>query len=139
MLRNDKENTVGSPHGLSGDEDRLSSQVTASRCRKCGRAFFPPRVICPDCFADDTLEAILLARRGVIYSLSIVRVPPPSGRAVPYAVGYVDLPEQGLRVFTRFANCNLEELELGTEVEMIADVEKSMGGDVPGYVFRPVA
>ena len=35
----------------------------------------------------------------MLYSYTIVRMKPPFGLPAPYAVGYVDLPADGLRIF----------------------------------------
>ena len=59
---------------------------------------------------------------------------------VPYAIGFVELPE-GIRVETLFAGCNLEDLKVGMEVEMLIDKlhEEEDGTEVYCYKFKPEA
>jgi uncharacterized OB-fold protein len=77
------------------DSDGTPSLV-GSRCESCDAVYFPRRLVCFECRSVQ-LQDRLLSRRGVLYSWTTVHV--SSSRAVPYAVGYVDLPE-GVRVFT---------------------------------------
>lgn len=134
------ENNTDTICGQREHEARGTPSIVASRCRRCQHAFFPPRMICPNCFTDDTLEEIKLGGRGTIYSFSVVRVPPPSGRPVPYAAGYVDLQGEALRIFTVFEGCEPEDINVGMEVEMVQSPkyngpDNDEGG---GYAFRPV-
>ena len=59
---------------------------------------------------------------------------------VPYAIGFVELPE-GVRVETLFTDCNFYDLEIGMEVELVLrDFYQYEGGnDLVTYMFRPVA
>ena len=59
---------------------------------------------------------------------------------VPYAIGFVELPE-GIRVETLFTECDLDSLEVGIEVEMIVDLlnEDEEGNEIVTYKFTPVS
>jgi uncharacterized OB-fold protein len=39
---------------------------------------------------------------------------------VPYAIGFVELPE-GIRVETLFTGCDLDDLRVGVDAEMLID------------------
>ena len=58
---------------------------------------------------------------------------------VPYALGFVDLPE-GIKVETLFTQCDFDELAVDLEVEMILDTLHidEEGNEVICYKFRPV-
>jgi uncharacterized OB-fold protein len=58
---------------------------------------------------------------------------------VPYAIGFVELPE-GIRVETLFTGCPLEDLRVGMDVELMIDKlhEEEDGTEVYSYKFRPV-
>ncbi len=117
-------------------------QLIGSKCPRCGEIFFPKkeRGRCINCLAENVTD-ILLSRRGKIYSFTTVLIPPPAyyQGPVPYAFGYVELPE-GVRVETLFADCNPGALEIGMDVELV--IEKlhtdEDGNDVITYKFRPV-
>ena len=58
---------------------------------------------------------------------------------VPYAEGFVELPE-GVRVETLFTGCDFNDLEVGMDVEMVIEGlhEDEEGNEVVAYKFRPV-
>ena len=114
-------------------------QLIGSKCPSCGEVFFPKNEICINCQYRPT-EEIKLNRRGKIYSVSMVMLAPKSHYAgpVPYAMGFVELPE-GVRVLTGFSG-DPEPLEIGTEVELVIEKlrEDNEGNEVTGYKFRRV-
>lgn len=71
-------------------------KLRGSRCTACGQACFPRRSICSACASRD-MQDITLEDTGTLYSFSVVYV--SSARPTPYAIGYVDLPNN-VRVLT---------------------------------------
>jgi uncharacterized OB-fold protein len=118
-------------------------QLIGSRCLLCGEVFFPKKTygICTHCQSKD-LEEIRLSRRGRIYSFTVVMQRPPEyyKGPVPYAEGFVELPE-GVRVETLFTDCNFNDLKVGMEVEMVIERlhEDEEGNEIMVFKFRPVA
>ena len=93
-------------------------RLIGSRCPTCSLVDFPKRDMCPECLEQE-VEEITLGPIGSVYSFSVVRyqkVAPP-GHVVPYAFGFVDLPE-GVRVLTKIVADDLELLEVGMEAEL---------------------
>lgn len=115
-------------------------QLVGSKCRRCGKVYFPRKRFCFNCMSDET-EIVPLSRRGKIVTFTIARQTYTYGIPVPYAFGYVDLPE-GVRLFTIFTDCEPfeEKLKIGGEVEWVIRKfkEDEMGNDIIGYMFRPV-
>ncbi|MBU3917432.1 OB-fold domain-containing protein [bacterium] len=118
------------------------SRLIASQCKKCEEIFFPKQVngICSNCQNND-LDEILLSTTGKIYSYSVVMQRPPfyyQGE-VPYALGFVELPE-GIRVETLFTDCDFDDLKIGMDVKMI--IERLHGDDAGNevicYKFKPL-
>lgn len=111
--------------------------LIGSKCNKCGKVYFPQRQVCAECLVDDTMQVIPLSRRGTIKTFSIIHQAPPR-YAIPYAIGYVDLPE-GVTLFTQFKDWKEKPLELGEEVELVIDDLREEGSDkLVGYKFRTV-
>ncbi|GAP09742.1 predicted nucleic-acid-binding protein containing a Zn-ribbon [Bellilinea caldifistulae] len=83
-------------------EHLAQQHLTGSRCKKCGRRFFPPRIWCPDCQQND-LEASEFSGRGKLAAFTVVYVAPTAmlaagyDRKNPYCVGVVEL-EEGERI-----------------------------------------
>jgi len=116
-------------------------QLIASKCKVCGEIFFPKKQICTYCMSRD-LEVIKLSRKGKIYSITVVMQKPPGPwyrGLVPYAVGYVELPD-GIRVETLFTGCEPDALEIGMEVELVIAklYENEEGNNIMAHKFRPV-
>jgi len=87
-------------------------------CNACAAAIWYPRPICPFCHSDDT-EWRESSGRGSIYSFTIVRrATAEFADAVPYVLAYVELQE-GPRLLTNVVECDLEELFVGQEVEVV--------------------
>lgn len=73
--------------------------LIAGRCTACGQVVFPARSSCPKCGYGPEVVPHDLARQGVIYAATQVFVPSALGHFAPYWYGYVDIPEDGTRVF----------------------------------------
>jgi uncharacterized OB-fold protein len=119
------------------------AHLVGSRCSSCGEICFPRKEngICTHC-QSTKLEEIPLSTTGKIFSYTVVMQRPPvyyQGE-VPYALGFVELPE-GVRVETLFTGCDVDDLRVGLEVEMVLDrlSEDEDGNEVVTYKFRPAA
>jgi uncharacterized OB-fold protein len=117
-------------------------QLIGSRCRLCCEVFFPKKAngMCNHCQSKG-LEEIKLSRRGRIYSFTVVMQRPPEyyKGPVPYAEGFVELPE-GIRVETLFTDCDFDDLKVGVEVEMVIErlYDDEEGNQILAFKFRPV-
>lgn len=116
-------------------------QLLGSHCLICGEIFFPKREegFCTHC-QSTKFEEMKLSTRGKIFSYTVVMQRPPVYYLgdVPYAFGYVELPE-GVRVETLFAAPNLETLKIGMDVDLVIERlhEDEEGNEVQTYKFRP--
>ena len=118
-------------------------QLIGSKCPSCGEVYFPKKVkgLCVNCQAT-SLDDIKLSRRGKIFTYSVVMIQPGGGfyhGPVPYAYGYVELPE-GVRLQTLFTDSNFDELKVNMDVELVIEKidEDEEGNDIMTYKFRPV-
>ena len=122
----------------SGEE---RPRLVGSRCVSCGELFFPKKdmALCGHCQSRE-MEPVRLSRNGKVYSYTIVTQRPPvyyKGE-VPYALGFVELPE-GIRIETLFTGCDPDSLHVGMDVEMTIERlhEDEDGNEVMAYKFRP--
>lgn len=60
-------------------------------CKNCGALSFPSAEVCASCLSEE-IEVVNLGDEGTLYSYSIVHQA-PRGWTTPYALGYVDLPD----------------------------------------------
>ncbi len=113
--------------------------LVAGKCANCGALSFPKAVVCTECLSEN-IGAAELSKQGVLYSFSIVHQA-PKGWSVPYALGYVDLPE-GVRVLAHIvgAGGGVNGIGIDQQVRLgIAPVGTDADGSVlSSYVFTPV-
>ncbi len=85
------------------------------------------------------MAAMRLSRRGTLYSFSVVHAAPKGFRA-PYAIGYVDLPEN-VRVLAQISNWREVELRSGMTMEVESTIigENPDGSAKESYAFRAIA
>ena len=117
-------------------------RLIGSRCLECGELFFPRKDngTCSYCQSSD-LEDLDFSTRGKVYSCTAVMQRPPvyyQGE-VPYALGFVELPE-GIRIETLFTGCGIDDVHIGMDVEMVIEKlhDDEAGNEIIAYKFRPV-
>jgi len=120
-------------------------QLIASKCERCGEVAFPAQKSCP-AFTGESVEEILLSRRGELWTWTIQRFPPPHPYIgdpktfQPFGVGYVELPE-GVRVEGRLTTADPDELHIGQTMELVVEkfAEGEDGESLMTFAFTPVA
>jgi len=121
-------------------ENKYREQLVGTKCEKCGKITFPPRMVCPNCRSRNLTE-IALPRRGELISFSIVRKPPEEFKDhLPYAIGIIRL-ENGVNVIAQLTDVDLEEIKTGMKVEGVLRKyreEKEEGLILYGIKFRPI-
>lgn len=90
--------------------------LIGSRCPDCGAWAFPALKRCPHCQGQPRTARV--GTGGRLYTYTVVRTRAPFGLPEPYAVGYVDLDESGLRVFGLIDPQAVEVLEVGQRMEI---------------------
>ncbi len=92
------------------------AELLGSHCTRCARSHFPAAALCPACLAPTQPRS--LGARGRLYSYTVVRTKPPLGLPAPYAVGYVDLEDGGLRVFALLDAAQPQRLQIGAALQL---------------------
>lgn len=118
-------------------------RLRGQECHCCGAVMLGKHIGCKNC-ASNNLKGITFSKRGKIYTYTVARYSPmPPFRApdpyVPFVVAWVELPER-IRVLSALTDCNIEEIEIGMEVELVVDklyVDEE-GRGVIAYKFKPV-
>ena len=73
-------------------------KVMATRCLKCRKVYFPPRMDCSVCYNDD-MEWIEITGTGKLVCFATLMIPPTGFEDyAPYTVAVVRFPD-GLQVF----------------------------------------
>jgi uncharacterized OB-fold protein len=120
-------------------EIKYRYRLIGSRCPICGKIFFPHRTICRAC-GYRKLEDYKLSEKGKVLTFTVIRSPPKGyERNAPYVVGIVELNE-GVKVISQIVDCDPEELQIGTPVELVFRKVKEGGKEgiiEYGYKFKP--
>jgi len=114
------------------------------RCGSCGRLFFPPRNVCPECHRKSIgkMEKIRFRGEGEVYSFSVVHEAPPQFEMIkPYVVALIRLDE-GVMITSQVIDCDPSEVKIGMRVRSTLRRlgEEGPGGVIHyGYKFVPVS
>lgn len=113
-------------------------EVVGSKCRLCGKVFFPQKKLCTSCFKEQ-MEVVPLSKKGKICTYSVAERS-HIGLDTPFITAYIALPEKVV-LFSVVTGCeDNEELRSGLEMEMIIEKLRTdeFGYDVLTYKYKPV-
>ena len=109
--------------------------LTGGRCRACGTRSFPRAPVCTHCLSED-IEACTVGDRGTLYSYSIVHQA-PKGWAVPYALGYIDLPDD-VRVLAHLdVAASAVKIDMPMKLSVGVVGTDAAGSPLMSYTFAP--
>jgi len=118
-------------------------RLKGSKCRVCGEVFLGKHLSCGNC-ANENMEEIILGKRGKLWTYTIIRNRPPGDYKgpdpfVPFAEGLIELPE-GIRLLSPLTDCDVENLKIGTEWQLLVDIlyVDDGGNEVMSFKFKPV-
>ncbi len=104
------------PEGIVRGDMESGPVLIGGHCPDCGRDFFPRPRYCPKCLRLS--QERKFSGDGVIYSYTVVRTRPPFGLPQPYALAYIDLDQNGLRIFGMLNPIDIERLAIGRRVHL---------------------
>ena len=122
-------------------KNKRHNKLIGSQCDDCKEIYFPRKKngICTYCQSRNLVNKYL-STQGKIYSYTIVQQKPPEFYIgeVPYAIGFVELPE-GIRIRTHFTDWDVENLRTGMDVKLVFKTigKNDSGQDVISYMFSP--
>jgi benzoylsuccinyl-CoA thiolase BbsA subunit len=131
--------TLPQPRMLSAEHFIFSPsdkpRLIGSQCNCCKDFSFPKSAICPTCLSED-IEEIGLSRRGNLYSYSVIHV----GREkqnLPYALGYIDLPE-GVRIFAHLTETTGLQVDIPVEISIHKSGINENSEPIYQFSFTPI-
>ena len=108
-------------------------KVMTTRCKKCGTAYFPPKMDCPSCL-DSDVEWFEITGTGKLVTYTIVHYGPSGFEdEAPYTLAIVDF--DGLRIFGRISK-DIEEDNIVPG--MAVKVVPVKSGEKIAYEFQKV-
>ena len=112
-------------------EGLKEGKVYATKCRECGKLYFPPNADCPDCLTTE-LEWVELSSEAEIETFTHVVIRPTTFQQnKPYTVAIGKLKE-GVKVLAWLTGFKLSEIKVGMKVKLVA---KTSAEGNPTYEF----
>ena len=109
-------------------------KVMATRCRRCGTNYFPPRMDCSKCVGSD-VEWFEIKGNGRLVTYTVVNYGPTGFEDdAPYTLAIADF--DGVRVFGRLSK-GLKEIDIKPGMGLKILPVKLPGGRI-GYEFQKV-
>ncbi len=92
-------------------------RLEASKCKKCGHVYFPPRLICAECKGRE-FETVVLSERGKLLSFTVIHTPASQFKDFsPYALGILETKE-GAKLTAQIVDMPTEEIKTGMELQI---------------------
>jgi hypothetical protein len=115
--------------------------LIGTRCKECGKIYFPPRDVCPKCRRESIgkMEDYKLKGIGKIISYTVIHIPATEfvGQQ-PYPMAIIELDE-GPRLTAQIVDIEPENIEIGLKVRAVFRKIKedgSKGVIYYGYKFK---
>jgi len=90
--------------------------VAGTRCKNCGKLYFPPRVDCLDCRKSEVEWVPIEGKTKLVTFTQVYFAPPAFEQSTPYILGLAEF-DNGLRVFAPVSrDIDLEELKPDLEL-----------------------
>ena len=115
-------------------------RLVGTMCKKCGKKYFPPKVVCPFC-GNRELEKVKLPERGKVITYTVLHVVPRGFREnAPLIIAIIEL-EDGTKVLAPLTDVKPEEVSVGMHVE--ATLRRIFDESEEGLIayavkFRPI-
>ncbi len=107
-------------------------KVMGTRCKGCGKKFFPPRADCYNCLSDD-MEWFEVSGTGKLVTYSKLQYAPVGfENDLPYSIAVLDYGDY--KVFGRISS-SIPDDEIKIGMEMITKVNRLPNGQL-NYVFE---
>lgn len=113
-------------------------RLEAAKCKKCGKVFFPPRLICDQCQCRE-FEPYMLPNEGEVVAHTVIRTPPTGFSDLsPYCMGVVQLKD-GTRIHCQIADCEPEKIRMGLPVTLeFRRLQEDGESGVLAYAYKGV-
>lgn len=109
-----------------------AGKVTGTKCKVCGKVFFPPRADCYSCLSSD-MEWFTVAGKGKLVTYSKLQYAPVGFEGdLPYSIALLDYGTY--KVFGRLAS-DVPEAEVKVGMELKAEPNRLPNGQI-NYVFH---
>ena len=115
-------------------------RLEAAKCKKCGKVYFPHRLICRECKCRE-FTTINISPIGKLISYTVIHTPASQFKdESPYALGICEFPE-GIKVTAQVVDIDYHEIKTGMDLQIEFRRVQTDGPEgvlCYGYKFVPV-
>lgn len=135
MVPMEADDSISSPIQMWRDRKSVLP-LYGRKCEACDLTYFPPRRVCPNCFAKEQNVEQKLVRKGTLWNFIDDQLTP--SHEPPTTLTIVDL-DDGARIFLQMTDREQPDTEIGMPVELAFRIIHN-GGGYPNYYWkaRPV-
>ncbi|MEM3702834.1 MAG: Zn-ribbon domain-containing OB-fold protein [Candidatus Bathyarchaeia archaeon] len=95
-----------------------AGKIMATRCKRCGKLYFPPRAQCPNDLSEDMVWEELSGKSKLLTYTTLNFAPTGFEDDIPYTLAVAQL-EEGVNVYTRLSkDIKTEEIKIGMELKL---------------------
>ncbi|MBI2979343.1 MAG: Zn-ribbon domain-containing OB-fold protein [Chloroflexi bacterium] len=94
-------------------------RIMTTKCRECGKVFFPPKADCPRCLTSN-VEWVEINGNGTLLTYTVVNYG-PSGfeNDTPYILGIAEF-EEGVKILGRVSKeINPRDINVGMKIKLV--------------------
>ncbi|MEM1584502.1 MAG: Zn-ribbon domain-containing OB-fold protein [Nitrososphaerota archaeon] len=114
-------------------DELREGKIYATKCKKCGRLYFPPVADCGECYSSE-VEWVELSGEGELLTFTHIIVRPTSFQdQQPYTVAIAQLKE-GVKALAWLTDVKKKDIKIGMRVKLVPKVFED--GRV-AYEFKP--
>jgi uncharacterized OB-fold protein len=94
-------------------------RLTTTKCTKCNKLLWQPRVVCRDCSGDE-MEWVDLPTTGKLYAFTQVNAGAAIGleKDVPFCMGVIELDDVGIKILSRIDGVKYDDLDFDMKLKM---------------------
>ncbi len=98
-------------------EHLKEGRLTTTKCVKCGKVSYPPRILCPDCLSEE-LEWVDLPTKGVVEYFTELKAGIPVGFEKPLIHAYIRLSDS-FHILSKIVGVkSIDDIRKGDKVKL---------------------
>ena len=111
-------------------------RLEAAICKKCGKRYYPPRLICAECGCRK-FETYNLPEIGKLLTFTVIRTPASQfSDESPFAMGIIKFKD-GLQMMGQIVDCEFDKLKIGMDLRLeFRKIQSHEGHGVISYAHK---
>jgi len=99
-------------------EGLSENKIFATKCKRCGKVYFPPQVDCPACKESD-IEWIELSGEGELETFTIIKIKPKTFQHYDDYMLAVGKLKEGIKVLAWLKTDSPDKVKIGMKIKLV--------------------